>query len=175
MRRRFSLLTIGFALIVVGITAWLAIRGWSFYTADDRPSHPDFRTLRSYGRLGNGYGWVAALLVVLNLSYLVRRRLGGPGPLRVWLDVHVFTGLLAASLVSFHSAFELRTPAAIVGTASLALVVATGLVGRWLHARSSPLMRSWRRVHVVSAVVMIAAVLVHAGIAWQAGYRWIFA
>jgi cytochrome b561 len=85
--------------------------------------------------LGNGYGWVAALLILLNLSYLIRRRFGGArmGSMAVWLDIHVFTGLLIASLVSFHSTFQLRTPIATTSTISLAVVVITGVLGRFLH------------------------------------------
>lgn len=125
------------ALVVVATTIILAARGWSFYwmSVQDRPEHPDFRTLRPSGLLGNGYGWVAALLIVLNLSYLVRRRMGGTrwGSMAVWLDIHVFTGLMIASLVSFHSAFQLRTPIATTSTISLAMVVLTGVLGRLMY------------------------------------------
>lgn len=131
------MLTLSLALIVLTITVILAARGWSFYwmSIQDRPEHPDFRTLRPSGMLGAGYGWIAALLIILNLSYLVRRRLGGTrfGSMAVWLDVHVFTGLMIASLVSFHSAFQLRTPIATTSTISLAMVVITGVFGRLLH------------------------------------------
>jgi len=126
------------ALVLVAITVGLAYRGYSFYklSLEDRVEHPDFRRLRPSGVIGNGYGWVAAMLVVLNLSYLIRRRFGGAklGSMRGWLDIHVFTGLLAASLVTFHSAFQLRTPIATVSAASLGLVVLTGLIGRFLYA-----------------------------------------
>ena len=100
-------------VVLVALTVGLAMRGWSFYvlSLEDRVEHPDYRQLRPSGLYGNGYGWVAAMLIVLNLSYLVRRRLGGArlGSMRIWLDVHVFTGATAAVLVSFHSAFQLRT------------------------------------------------------------------
>jgi hypothetical protein len=136
-RSRRPVLTVSLALIVLTTTVILAVRGWSFYwmSIQDRPEHPDFRTLRPSGMLGNGYGWIAALLIVLNLGYLVRRRLGGTrfGSMAVWLDVHVFTGLMIASLVSFHSAFQLRTPIATTSTISLAMVVLTGVLGRLLH------------------------------------------
>jgi hypothetical protein len=126
------------ALVLVAVTVALAYRGYSFYklSLQDRVEHPDFRTLRPSGLWGNGYGWVAALLIVLNLSYLIRRRFGGAwlGPMRAWLDVHVFTGMVAASLVSFHSAFQLRTPIATISAASLGMVVVTGLIGRFLYA-----------------------------------------
>ena len=265
------------ALVVTATVVALGYRGWGFYqlSLSDRVEHPDFRTLRPSGVLGNGYGWVAALLIVLNLSYLIRRRFGGAslGSMRVWLDLHVGTGLVAATLVSFHSAFQLRTPIATISTVSLALVVLTGLLGRFLYAlapggvhdelrealaevdalipgsraalaegialRPGPsvpanasllrsllevrrwrratraraafihvslpprrtaavavrraadrliraaaaearaagvtaLLRSWRGLHRFFALLMLAAVLLHGGVAWYYGYRWIF-
>ena len=265
-------------LVLVAITVGLAYRGWSFYqlSLEDRPEHAEYRTLRPSGLYGNGYGWVAAVLIVMNLSYLIRRRFGGSrlGSMRVWLDIHVFTGMLAASLVSFHSAFQLRTPIATASAASLAMVVLTGLIGRFLFALTpgggrerlraaldaieverpdsrtplgeaisatpgpdvsanasllrsllaipkwrrasrvrrealalllpprremsrplrraakelylaasadaraagvSALLRSWRAIHRFFALMMLAAVLLHAGVAWYYGYRWIFA
>jgi hypothetical protein len=194
--------------------------------------------------------------------------------MQIWLDLHVFTGLLAASLVSFHSAFQLRTPIATTSAASLGAVVLTGLIGRFLFAlapsggrerlrtaldeietaipgsrvalaeaisqRGGPevpanasllrsvlaiprwrrvskvrreviellvpprgqqssaqrkatkelisaaaadarasgvgaLLRSWRGLHRFFALLMLAAVLLHAGVAWYYGFRWIFA
>jgi len=273
-----SFFALALSLILVSITVGLAYRGWSFYrlSLEDRVEHPEYRMLRPSGVLGNGYGWVAAMLVVLNLSYLLRRRFGSAqlGSMKTWLDVHVFTGLLAASLVSFHSAFQLRTPIASVSAASLGTVVLTGLLGRFLYAlgpggarerlgaaldevddvlpgsrtalaegiaqRPAPnvapnaslarslwailswlrtarqrrailglilprprdmsrelrravrelyaasaadarasgiaaLLRSWRALHRFFALLMLAAVFLHAGVAWYYGYRWIFA
>lgn len=125
-------------LLLLAVTVVLARKGWSFYvlSLEDRVEHPDFRSLRPSGRVGNGYGFVALALMVLNLSYLVRRRFGGArmGSMRAWLDLHVFTGLTATVLVSFHSAFQLRTPIAMASTASLAMVVLTGVIGRFLYA-----------------------------------------
>ncbi|MBS1120296.1 MAG: FAD-dependent pyridine nucleotide-disulfide oxidoreductase [Deltaproteobacteria bacterium] len=277
-RRRISFLAVFLGLVLVAITVGLAYRGWSFYqlSLEDRPEHAEYRTLRPSGLYGNGYGWVAAVLIVMNLSYLIRRRFGGSrlGSMRVWLDIHVFTGMLAASLVSFHSAFQLRTPIATASAASLAMVVLTGLIGRFLFALTpgggrerlraaldaieverpdsrtplgeaisatpgpdvsanasllrsllaipkwrrasrvrrealalllpprremsrplrraakelylaasadaraagvSALLRSWRAIHRFFALMMLAAVLLHAGVAWYYGYRWIFA
>jgi hypothetical protein len=134
--KRIPWLAIVLGLLVTTLAALLLYRGWSFYQLglEDRTEHPDYRTLRPSGMLGNGYGWIAALLVVMNLMYLVRRRLAGSklGSMRVWLDIHVFTGLTAAVLVTFHSAFQLRTPVATTSAASLGVVVLTGLIGRFL-------------------------------------------
>src|SRR5262245_15020415 len=126
-RRGMSFFALVMSLILVSITVGLAYRGWSYYrlSLEDRSQHPEFRLLKPSGLYGNAYGWVAAMLVVLNLSYLIRRRFGSArfGSMKTWLDVHVFTGLTAASLVSFHSAFQLRTPIASVSAASLGTVV----------------------------------------------------
>ena len=126
------------AAVLIGTAAFLAWRGWSFYKLglEERPDHPDFRKLRPSGTIGNGYGYAGALLVFMNLSYLIRRRFSSArlGSMRVWLDIHVFTGLLAAIFVSFHSAFQLRTPIATWTSVSLGVVVLTGLLGRFLYA-----------------------------------------
>jgi len=277
-RRRTSFLALVLGLVLISITVGLAYRGWSFYrlSLEDRVEHPEYRLLRPSGLIGNGYGWVAAVLVVMNLSYLIRRRFGSArfGSMRTWLEAHVFTGLTAATLVSFHSAFQLRTPIASVSAGSLGTVVVTGLLGRFLYAlgpggvrerlaaaldavdderpgsravlaeglAQSPgpdvpanasllrslwavpswlrvsharreilamilpprremsralarasrelyaaaaadarasgiaaLLRSWRAMHRFFALLMLSAVLLHAGVAWYYGYRWIFA
>ena len=275
--RRAPWLQIVLGALLAALMIALLVRGWSFYrlSLEDRVEHAEFRKLRPSGVIGNGYGWIAAMLVVLNLSYLIRRRFGGArfGSMRVWLDIHVFTGLFAATLATFHSAFQARTPVTQISVASLTVVVVTGLIGRFLHAlapsadrqllgdalaeldavwpghraaiehaifalpgpmvppdaslvrslRAIPawrragrarkhalaaiipvahfdhagrraanrlvaaaaaeagsagklaLLRSWRGLHRFFAFLMLVTVLLHAGIAWHFGYRWIFA
>jgi hypothetical protein len=36
------------------------------------------------------------------------------------------------------------------------------------------LIRTWRGLHRFFALLMLAAVFLHAGVAWYYGYRWIF-
>ena len=124
----------GLLLALAGV---LLHRGGSFYvlSIEERVVHADYRVLRPSGRLGHAYGFAALALVIANLAYLVRRHLASArlGPMRVWLDLHVFTGLSAALLVVFHSAFQLRSPIVKASAASVAMVVLTGLVGRFLH------------------------------------------
>jgi dihydropyrimidine dehydrogenase (NAD+) subunit PreT len=121
-------------------TAVMAWRGWSFYrlATDARFDHPDYRLLSPSSRVGRAYGEIGASLVFVNLFYLARRRLAGTrlGSMRAWLDLHVFTGIVASIFVLFHSAFQLRTPMAMVTSASMALVVITGIIGRFLYAMS---------------------------------------
>lgn len=127
--------------VLVTAATELMWRGYSFYRLGlaDRPAHPDYRTLNPAGFLGHGYGIVGTALIFTNLLYLVRRRFAKHiperlGSVKAWLNAHAFTGLLGSLLVVFHSSFQLRTPIAAVTSASLAIVVVTGLVGFYLHA-----------------------------------------
>jgi hypothetical protein len=95
--------------------------------------------LNPAGLVGHGYGIVGTAMIATNLLYLVRRRFTRfvppwMGSVKAWLNAHVFTGLVGSVLIVFHSAFQLRTPIATVTSASLAVVVLTGLVGLYLHA-----------------------------------------
>jgi hypothetical protein len=119
----------------------LLVRGYSFYKLGvaDRPGHPDYRTLSPSGFLGHGYGIVGTALIFTNLLYLLRHKFAKYisdrlGTVKSWLNVHAFTGLLGSLLIVFHSAFQFRTAIAAVTSASLAIVVVTGLIGFYLHA-----------------------------------------
>ncbi len=121
-----------------GVLVW---RGFDYYsqTLVDRAAHRDYRVLNPAGSLGHGYGIAGTLLISANLLYLVRRRLASSlppwiGSVGAWLSAHAFTGLVGSLLVVFHSAFQLRTPIATLTSVSLGIVVATGLVGLYLHA-----------------------------------------
>jgi len=125
---------LGLLLVVVGAAVWL--RGASFYrlSSHERFDHPDYRLLSPGGPLGQGYGVIAALLVLANLSYLLRRRFARwrVGSMRAWLDIHVATGALAGLFGLSHSALQLRNPVATVTMISLGLTLVTGVIGRFL-------------------------------------------
>jgi hypothetical protein len=53
--------------------------------------------------------------------------------MRLWLDMHVFTGLFGSTLVLFHSAFQLRSPVATLTSGALVCVVLSGLIGRYFY------------------------------------------
>lgn len=121
-------------LALLALAAVLAYRGYEFYRLDlaARVEHDDYRSLSPSGRVGHGYGIVGMLMMLTNLLYLVRRRMPHlpVGSMRLWLDLHVFTGLGGAMLALFHSAFQLRTPLASASLYSVLFVVVTGLLGR---------------------------------------------
>ena len=135
--RRADLFAILLASVLVALGAALAWRGWGYYVLplELRVEHEDYRVLGPGGLVGHGYGIVGTALIVLNLLYLVRRKLAKLplGSMRVWLDLHAFTGLAGGLLVLFHSAFQARTPIANLTAVALVIVVLTGVLGRFLH------------------------------------------
>ncbi|MDD9967562.1 MAG: hypothetical protein OXR73_15105 [Myxococcales bacterium] len=122
------------------LTLALTYRGADFYLKDlqARVDHPDFRALSPAGPIGQLYGIVGTVLILTNLLYMVRRRYARVhlGSMRTWLDIHVVTGLFGTLLVMFHSAFQLRSGIATLTAASLAVVVVTGIIGRYFYAIS---------------------------------------
>lgn len=83
-------------------------------------------------------GLVGGLLMLALLLYPVRKRLRvlhSLGPLRFWFRFHMIAGLLGPLLVLFHSTFHVRSLNAAVALASMSLVAASGLVGRFLYRR----------------------------------------
>lgn len=115
------------------------MQGASFYMTHpwDRSAHPDYEFLRSAGPWGLGLGITGTALILMNLTFLLRRRIRSFrrfGALRVWMDMHVVTGLLGPLLIVYHTAFQPRSTVAITAAVSLGVLVATGLVGRFIYA-----------------------------------------
>src|SRR5262249_14373374 len=96
-------------------------------------------SLSPSGFVGHGYGIFGTFLICTNLLYLVRRRFTKSlpkwiGSMKAWLNAHAITGLVGAVFVLFHSAFQLRTVIATITSASLFIVVVTGLIGFYITA-----------------------------------------
>jgi hypothetical protein len=125
------------ALALLGLL-YLALDGWSYYQLPwpsrfDAPAH---RSLRPSGDVGHVYAYVGLGLILGNLLYLVRRQaahVAWLGSMRAWMRWHVFSGVVGPGFVLLHSAFVMRTWPAMVSAISLAIVVASGLFGRYLY------------------------------------------
>lgn len=127
------------------------------------------------GLLGHGLGIAGFLLMMFaETGYTWRKNVHrqGYGPLRRWMQAHVFTGLVGPYLVLLHTAFEFRGLAGV--TALLVLVVvASGLVGRFAYtavpkvAGGAPergarrLLSWWYLLHVPVAAAMFVLAIVH--------------
>lgn len=129
------------------------------------------------GLVGHGLGIAGfVLMLVAETAYSWRKRpaRSGPGPTRVWLQLHVFTGLVGPYLVLLHSAFEFRGLAGVV-TLVMVVVVASGVLGRYVYTAGSPELESaaggrqplaiWYLLHVpLSAALFVLAAVHIAGV-----------
>ena len=71
-----------------------------------------------------------------NFLYAVRKRtrvLTGLGDIRGWLDFHVFVGAMSPLVIAFHAAFQANNVLATCTAAALLVVMATGVVGRYIY------------------------------------------
>lgn len=128
-------------LLAVGAAVFLFLlyRGLDYYLlpVGVRSDARQHAALRPSGYVGHLYGWIGLAIIVSNLLYLARRRLARfkfLGSMKRWLQWHVVSGILGPLLVVLHSALTMRTAVAILSSASLGVLVATGIIGRYLHA-----------------------------------------
>ncbi len=86
--------------------------------------------------VGYLFGIVGTLLMVsTETSYSLRKRAGWlrwAGPLRWWLSVHIFTGIVGPFLVLMHTGLQFQGMAGFTMGLTV-LVVASGFFGRYLY------------------------------------------
>jgi len=125
--------------VLVALWLLLAYDAWEYYAAplSIRGYQAAHRVLRPSGTAGHLLGVAGTLLLFATLAYLARRRLKGlarAGPVARWLEVHIFCGVFGPILVTFHTSFKFN---GVVSVAfwSMALVVVSGFIGRYLYVR----------------------------------------
>jgi hypothetical protein len=133
MRLGLKAVYVVFFLAVAGLF-WF---GKDYYLASSSrrvrlPLHP---VLRQSGTVGHLLGILGVLFMVLLLGYSLRKRLRFMwtwGNANDWLEVHIFLGISGPVLVLLHTAFKFS---GIVSVSfwSMALVVASGVVGRYIY------------------------------------------
>jgi hypothetical protein len=104
------------------------------------------------------------LMLATETLYSMRKRLGWlswAGPLRYWLSVHIFTGLVGPFLVLMHTAFEFRGLAGFTWVLTV-MVVASGFLGRYLY---TALPRTLAGAEASATELALAADQVQAGLA----------
>jgi len=88
--------------------------------------------------LGYALGVVGGLLMLGLLLYPLRKRfrfMQQWGALKHWFRFHMVGGVLGPLLVLFHSNFKVGSFNAAVALSSMLLVVASGLIGRFLYRK----------------------------------------
>lgn len=142
-RQKFILKLRTWVLVLVGLVvftgfAYALILHWDYYELgrQDRPFHESHTMLKPSGDAGFPVGLIATLLILLNLGYLLRKRLirfSFLGPLRMWMDLHVLTGFIGGGLILFHSALAPSSVLGTVAAGTLLLTVVTGVIGRTIY------------------------------------------
>jgi hypothetical protein len=84
-------------------------------------------------------GWAGVASMLVMQLYSVRRRvrcLARFGSLHAWLEAHIFLGVQGFIFVAYHAAsISSSASLAALDLALVAIVVATGIIGRYLYGR----------------------------------------
>ncbi len=137
-RQRLLALRVLYGVIGLSVLAYLAWKGWEYYplSRPDRKLSALHKSLRSAGPWGHGVGIVATAFMLSNFFYAIRKRsraLTGLGHIKGWLDFHTFVGFMSPLVIAFHAAFQMNNQLATGTYAALAVVVSTGIVGRYIY------------------------------------------
>lgn len=124
-------------MIAFAALAHYLSEGWSYYRTPliERPHHPQFWSLKPGGSFGRAFGIVGAALMTIMLLYSVRKRvkpLRKAGPLSIWLDFHIFCGVIGPLLIILHSSFKVQGLVALSFWSMIAVAL-SGVAGRYLY------------------------------------------
>ena len=125
-------------LIVIVISVYLYSIYKPYISMPEQVRHLDVALhsrFKPSGNVGHGLGFIGTLLMILSyLLYFLRKRLECLeflGPLSLWLEIHIFLGILGPVLIFFHSAYALTGFMGIAFWLMVALIV-SGVFGRLL-------------------------------------------
>jgi hypothetical protein len=113
-------------ILGVGLIGWLGFE----------VSRGQYYTPRS--SFGFYLGVAGALMMVALLSYPLRKHVRFMqrwGPLKHWFRIHMYLGIAGPTLILFHATFHVRSPNAGVALTSMLLVVASGIIGRFVYSK----------------------------------------
>lgn len=125
-------------LVTTAAGALFLARSGAYYLLPlwERPDSPLHQALRSSGSLGHAFGWIGSGLVVVGvILYSGRKRLGpmrGRGPMRTWLNLHIYLCLTGPFLVLLHTSGKLHG-LGVYSFWSMVVVAASGIIGRWIY------------------------------------------
>jgi len=146
MRALSHVLVLAFAVIgAVFAFVYFRAGGQAYYSVPlgVRGYAPAHKLLRPAGRYGIFFGIAGLSLIFVTLLYVVRKKvkwLSRIGNLKLWLEVHIFCGIVGPALITLHTSFKFN---GIISIAfwSMVVVVLSGFVGRYLYVRIPKTMR----------------------------------
>lgn len=127
-----SLYVVGFGAIAI-----FAYQGFDYYRTPliERPRHDLYWDFKPGGTLGLRFGIAGAAMMTLMLGYSLRKRwrpLRHLGPVRMWLDYHIFLGICGPLLIVLHSSFKVKGLVSL-SFWSMVAVALSGVLGRYLY------------------------------------------
>jgi hypothetical protein len=130
----------GFAVsIAVVFVTLFVFDGRSYYATPltTRGYAAAHRVLRPSGPIGQTYGVIGTVLMLVPFLYMARKRMrkfNAAGTTRTWLEIHLFCGIAGPALVTLHTSFKFN---GIVSAAywSMVIVMLSGFLGRYLYVR----------------------------------------
>ena len=126
------------SLVTIGVGAAFLATAGAYYRLPlwDRPDSPWHGALQPSGNAGHAFGWIGAgLMLVGVLLYSGRKRIRlmrGKGPMRTWLNLHIYLCLTGPFLIALHTANKLRG-LGVYSFWSMVVVAASGIIGRWIY------------------------------------------
>lgn len=112
------------------VTAAIVVEGFRLRSA---------RYISAEHGVGYALGIIGASLMLLLLVYPLRKRwrwLHGFAQVKTWFRMHMILGIVGPVCILFHSNFHLGSPNSSIALFAMLLVVASGLVGRYLYGKT---------------------------------------
>ncbi|MEZ4655062.1 MAG: hypothetical protein R3E12_16090 [Candidatus Eisenbacteria bacterium] len=134
---RFDVIMVTLYLASLAAVALLFVDGLPYYLTPfvDRPHHPGYAALRPAGSRGLVFGVVGTAMMLALLLYSVRKRsrkLVATGPVRKWLNFHIYLGIMGPLLITLHTSFRV-TGLVALSYWSMVAVALSGAFGRYLY------------------------------------------
>ncbi len=135
--RLHRLVLVSLYLIGLGAIAAFAYQGFDYYRTPliERPRHDLYWDFKPGGTWGLRFGILGAGMMTLMLGYTLRKRwrpLRRLGPVRMWLDYHIFLGIFGPLFIVLHSSFKVRGLVSL-SFWSMVAVALSGALGRYLY------------------------------------------
>ncbi len=124
-------------LVTFAVLMVLFVHGFSYYLTPyaERARQLAYRQLRPAGEMGLIYGIMGASMMVIMLTYSLRKRmksLARYGALSGWLHFHIYLGIVGPLFIILHTSFKVQGLVA-VSFWSMVVVAASGYFGRYLY------------------------------------------
>ncbi len=124
----------------LSVVLTVALFGFDYYLAPlaQRYFHPLYPLLKPSGYCGYLFGLIGTSMIVSGVViYMLKkrvRRLGRFGPLRYWLEFHIFLCITGPTLVIYHTSFKVGG-IALYSFFGMLCVMVSGITGRFLYGQ----------------------------------------